>query len=348
MAKKKIAVITYNVNDGLVHQRIHLPFRHLKDEYDFVFRSLGDIHHSDLHYVDAAVLVHPHSSDLLYLASRFRKHYNIPVIVDLDDLLQNINTDHPEYVYFQHNKVEQILMQADFAVFSTNYLHRKLGHLLKKEHSCVIENTISVKAYSQIQPINKIYKNTFIVGWTGGQTHRGDQYYTFLDGLSQFLRDYPDAKAYFHLLCPDKLLREFGSQIIFEPNPCDFLDYPAFSATYPFDVCLVGLTPSEFNEAKSDLKLLEMAPHKIPIIASPRSDFIQHKERDIMMYAEDGWEGVGRSWYEKLRWCYNNREKLPEIGQRAYDYVMNERRSEVAAYKWSEVIKGVLEWHQSK
>ncbi len=344
MAKKKIAVVTYNVNDGLVYQRIHLAFRHLKDQFDFIFRDINDVHHSDMFYVDALVLVHPWSPDMMYLASRARRHYGIPVIIDLDDLLQAIPTDHPEYIYFRGAKVDQILMQADFAVYSTENLHRRLAHLTK--HSCVIENTINENMYKNLKPINNIHKNCFIVGWTGAQNHRGDQYFSFLDGLVKFLEKHPDAKAYFHILCPEYLRDRFGSQIIYEPVPADFLDYPAFSQTYPFDVCMVGLMAHEFNEAKSDLKLLEMAPNKIPIIASPRADFIKHKDRDIMLYADDEKEGYS-DWFTQLEWAYNNQDKLKEMGQRAYNYVMSERLSTKAAGLWQEVLTKVLEYHKS-
>lgn len=337
--KKKIVVISYNCNHGLVYQRIHIAFKHLRDDFDFIFRELDDIHHTDMFYMDAAILVHPWCDNMMYLAGRIKKHYNIPVIVDLDDLLQKVPSDHPEYIYYRSAKVDQILMASDFAVFSTNYLKTKLGHLTKS--SCVIENTLDPDVYRNWKPQNKIHKNCFIVGWTGAQSHRGDQYYTFLNGLCRFLTEFPDAKAYFHLLCPDELIRRFGSQIIFEPVACDFLDYPGFSSTYPFDICMVGLIPHEFNDAKSDLKLIEMSPHKIPLLSSPRPEFIRHKDKDIMLYADSDDE-----WYEQLKYAYHNKEKLNEMGERAYNYVMTERVSSKAAEAWREVLTKVIEFHK--
>lgn len=338
MAKKKIAVISYNSNHGLVYQRVHMAFRMLKDDFEFVFRELDDIHHSDMFYMDAAILVHPHCGNMMYLASRIKKHYKIPVIVDLDDLLQKIPSDHPEFVHYRNAKVDQILMAADYAVFSTDYLRKKLGHLVP--HSCVIENTLDPEIYRNWKPVNKPHKNCFIVGWTGAQSHRGDQYYSFLDGLVRFLDEYEDAKAYFHLLCPDYLLKRYGTRIIYEPEACEFLDYPGFSASYPFDVCLVGLIPHEFNEAKSDLKLIEMAPNRIPIIASPRSDFIRHKDKGIMLYAE-----TDEDWYQQLKFAYYNKDKMTEMADKSYTYVMTERTCDKAAVLWKEVITKVIDFH---
>jgi len=333
--KKRIGIASFNCSHGLVWQRLHLPLRHLRHEFEFVTFDVKDIRHSDAFYLDALVLSQPWNDAYLHVIERFRTHYRIPVIIDVDDLVNELPSDHPDYLSFRTNRLNQIIQSSSHVVYSTEFLKYRLGHL-NRNHS-VISNSISADVYEGYKPRAKPYKNAFTVGWTGGQSHRGDQYFTFLDDLRRFLREKPDAKAYFHILCPEILLKEFGTQIIYEPEPCEFLDYPAVSATYPFDVCLVGLTDCNFNNAKSDLKLLEMAPNHIPIIASPRSDFIRHKDRNVMLYAENNKDGY-KSWYEQLCWAYDNQSELKEIGKRAAEYVLTERLSTKAADEWREVL----------
>lgn len=337
MSKKlKIGVVSPNSNHGLVYQRVHLPFIHLRDEFDFKFFDVGDLRHSDAFYLDALVFVHPTSDEFLYLAERAKFHYGCKTIVDLDDLLSDLPLDHEAYGQFSSQKIAFLIQAVDHCVFSTKFLATR--YAAHNPRQTVIENSISERVYKAYKPLNKPHKNCFIAGWTGGQQHRADQD-TFKAGLKQFLRSNADAKSYFHGICPDDLYREFGTQVVFESGYVDYLSYPGVAAAYPFSVCLVGLNKNPFNEAKSDLKLLEMAPHGIPLIASPRSDFIQHAHRQVMLFAEDNSDF--NSWEEQLTWAANHPEKMEEMGSRARDYVLSERLSSHAADKWRTVLNNL-------
>jgi glycosyltransferase involved in cell wall biosynthesis len=282
---------------------------------------------------------HPHSPDCLHFIERCRIHFGLPVIIDVDDLVSDLPIDHPDHASFAGNRFNQILQSANYVVFSTPFFEMYCGHMNK--HHSVIENSINKRLIKRIAPEYKPYKNCFTVGWTGGQSHRSDQYYTFLDGLREFLRKHDDAKAYFHVLCPEVLVREFGSQVIFEKNVVDYMDYPAIAAAYPMDVCLVGLTDTPFNNCKSDMKLLELAPHGIPLIASPRQDFIKHKDKALMLYADDDNKEYP-SWFDQLEYAYNHQDRIKAMADDAYSYVMENRTSEIAAKKWQEVIEKVM------
>lgn len=340
MRRKRIGVVSFNVNHGLCYQRIHIPFRDLDPEkYEFRFFDLGDLRHSDAFYLDALIACHPWTLEYVHLLSRARFHYQLPVIVDIDDLVTELPSDHPDYASFRDNKLCDVLQIANHCVYSTDYIASRYGHL-NRNHT-VIENTISKRVYDAYRPQIKPYQNAFTAGWTGSQSHAPD-IPLCVPGLQKFLRDNPvDGRAYFHILCPQHLLTEFGSQLVYEPNPCEFLDYPGVSAAYPFSACMVPLAPHPFNDAKSDLKLLEMAPHGIPLIASPRHEFIRHAPRNIMLFADDN-DPNHKTWAEQLQWAYENPERMLEMGERARDYVMRERTSETAAARWDAVLTQVL------
>lgn len=343
MAKRKkprkrirITLTSHNVNHGLVYQRLHLPFRHLdSDVFDIRCVDITEFRNTDGFYSDLVVMSHPWNAINLHVIERARFHYRIPVISDVDDLINQLPSDHPDYLNFTHNKLTPIIQSSSHMVYSTPYLQAKLCHLNKR--SSVIENSIPEAVYKTFKPQHKPHKNCFMFGFTGGQSHRSDQLYTWLDDLRCILREHDDVKFYAHILCPDVLLKEFGSQIIFEPNVCEYLDYPAVSAAYPFDVCLVGLLDHPFNHAKSDLKLLEMSPHEILTLASPRSDFLKHQDKNIMLYA-DNEDKKFSSWYDQMKWCIEHQDEVKEMSKKARDYVMAERLSTHAAKKWEEVI----------
>jgi hypothetical protein len=121
----------------------------------------------------------------------------------------------------------------------------------------------------------------------------------------------------------------------------DYMDYHATVENYPFDVCLVGLIDHPFNHAKSDLRLIDMAPHGIPLIASPRTDFLKHKDKNICLYAEDN-STEYMSWYEAIGWAKDHPLEMQAMAQRAWDYVKEERLSYIAAKKWFEVIEQAI------
>jgi hypothetical protein len=342
MAKKlRILLVSFNLDHGLVAQRLHLPLKHLDpDLYEIKCCDLEDVGNSHLFYTDLVIMSHPWNTLCLNFIERCRIHFNIPVIVDIDDLISDLPIDHPDYLSFSRNSLPHILTTASHTVFSTTFFESYCGHL-SKSHS-VIENSINSYLVRRVRPEHKPYKNAFTVGWTGGQSHRSDQYYTFLDGLVAFLRRHQDAKAYFHVLCPEMLVREFGSQIIFEKTVVDFMDYPAFAATYPMDICLVGLTNTPFNNCKSDLKLLELSPFGIPLMASPRADFLKHKDQGYMLYAEDD-STEYKSWSDQLEYAYEHQDELAEIAEKASEYVLSERTSQKACEKWQKVIAKVIE-----
>lgn len=334
---KKVLIVSGDVNGGLTHQRLHLPLRHLWSDglIDVKCASYDDVRNVSLAYTDVVVMCHSWSPMAQHIVERAKVHHGLQVIQDLDDLLHDLPTDHPEHAYSSQQRVAQVLQASDKVVFATDYLRDAYGHLTRWR--TVIPNSVSKRIYEAYKPLNKPHKNCFIVGWSGGQSHKPDQD-TLLPGLREFLLKYQDAKAYFHVLCPDQLYREFGARIIFEPQVVDFLDFPAVAAAYPFSVWTVPLNDNNFNNAKSDMKLVESAPNCIPLIASPRADFIKHFDKNIMLFAEDN-SAEHKSWFEQLEWAYHHQEEIELMGERARDYVLSERTSDKVAARWKEVLE---------
>ncbi len=336
---KKIGLIAGNISEGLAYQRLHLPFRALKEEYEIKCFDLGDIRNSDLFYLDALVMCHAWSPKHFELIEKAKTWYGLKVIVDIDDLLHQLPSDHEDYhrvAPFQ--QVAHILQAADHVTVSTEYLRTAYGHL--NSSITVVPNTIDRRSKDLAQAPYRPHKNAWCVGWTGGQSHRSDQF-EMLPGLTKFFDEHPDTRGYFHVLCPQNLLNKFGAQIHFESQPVYFLDYPVVAARYPFDVCLVPLINHPFNDAKSDLRLLDMAVNNIPLIVSPRSDFIRHRSRNICLYADDN-EPEFMSWNEAIEFAYRNPLKMEIMAAAAKQYVYAERCSDVATNLYRDILQKLL------
>lgn len=331
--RKRILIVAPDVNHGLIWQRLHVPLTQLSpDYYDIRALNWEDVRNVDMHYTDILVTAHASSDEELKFLVKAKQAFGLKIVLDLDDLLTELPTDY-EGMGLGRHAVAHLIQLADHMVYSTEYLKNKFSHL--NPNFTVIENTIDCDRYKAVN-YDAPHRTSFTVGWTGSQFHKADQYATFVDALDQFLIKNPDARAKFHVCCPDVLYRKHGTQIVFEPQPVPHLDYATHSLGYNFDVALVGLDEHEYNNAKSDLKLLEMAAIKVPIIASPRADFIRHKERDIMMYAESS-----EAWYAQLEWAKANVDKLRAIGERAHQYVKEYRHPSIAKDKWDKVLLGL-------
>lgn len=336
--KPVIGLVANNIHHGLCYQRGHIIMRHLRHKYDFQLISLSEMGKCTPNYLDLMVMFHPYSNDDELTIKRAKSQYQIKVAIDLDDYLSELSVDHPEYALFRGNRAEGCIQFADHFVTSTTHLKNLYGHLNK--NITVIENTIDPKRYDGLTHGVKPYHAGFVVGWTGGQSHRPDLFNTgFIEGLSRAMDEYDDIRAYFHVLCPQFLIERFGARVIFNDRPVHYLDYPTLCFTFPMDICAVPLQPSQFNDAKSDLRLLDMAPFRVPVLASPRDQFVRHKDAGtLLLVKEDSPQG----WYEGIRDAYLNQQLVQMTGEKAHEYVMNHRTSHQAAQRWDEVFQSLL------
>lgn len=283
--------------------------------------------------------MHPYTNDNNLLIKRIKSQYNIPVIVDVDDALDSLTVDHPGYQSFKGNKTTDCIYFADHFVTSTSYLKMHFGQLNK--NITVIENVVDPKRYEGINHDTKPYHAGFIVGWTGSNTHAPDLVNTgFIDGLAMAMREEDQIRAHFHVLCNQKLMDEFGARVVFNPDPVDFLDYPSMCFTYPFDLCAVPLYDSPFNDAKSDLRLLDMAPFKIPVLASPRDQFLRHAHLDTVLLTRDD---SALAWRDGILEAFQNTLHRRQLAENANQYVLSQRTAQQGAEKWDQVLSALLE-----
>lgn len=333
--RPRIGLIADDISHGLSYQRGHLFFRHLKQKYEFVPIDFNTARETDYLYLDAAIFLHPYRTEHLTQIFRLKQQYQIPSFVDMDDLTNELPSDHPFFYNFKSNVVNNIISSTDHMVVSTQWLKRKWFHL--NRNITVIENAVDERRYDGFKNIVKPYHSGFIVGYTGGTTHRADFYNSgFLDGMIEFMDKYPEVRAYFHINCPQVLLDKFGVRIIFNENIVSYMDYPALCATFPFDICVAPLHNHPFNDAKSDLRLLDMAPFDIPVMASPRHEFKRHEGTGRLLLAKDG------EWFPALRDAFLNRISLPDISRTAREYVFQERLSVDGAKQWDQLLNEAL------
>lgn len=336
--KPRIIVTSNYINNGLAFIRGHQFFRELKDKYEFHSHSTCDLREDNWLYADAVVMLHPETEEQLTLVQRITDRFSIPVIVDVDDYMDGVMSENPVYTRVRRNMSSATVKKASAVTTSTKYLKGYLSNF--NRNVSLIENCIDANRYPTIeQRVIPMHKD-FIIGWTGSQSHMSDFVNTgFLEGLQMFMREKPDTRFFAHMLCPQSLIDEFGVRVQFVPEAAHYADWPQVVATYPFDVCANPLYKHPFNEAKSDLKMLDLAPYAIPLLVSSRASFVEPDLADKVLLVPDD---CAQSWHERLNFCYENRDLISQVGSRAKEYALKCRTILQGAARWDRVLSNAL------
>jgi hypothetical protein len=309
--------------------RIQLPLEHAAREGLIEYEILEDLPVDAVIEPDGNVTVHRVNvkADLIIFqrpllgaflpAMRQAQKQGIKCVVELDDDLSSVDRDNLAYRAVDPKtsptsnwrNLLATARQADWVTASTPAIARKFG---RPSRSSVIRNTLP----SDIFEIEKHIHEPPRVGWSGSvATHPHD-----LSVLGVHLRTVlRNTHTSFSMLGEDDGVKR---QLGFDDTD-DFtcaswvpLDeyYSALSST--FDIGVVPLAPTSFNEAKSYLKGLEMAGLGIPFVASPTSEYRYLSALGVGSIARKGIQ-----WQSKVKQLITDRDHLLEESARVRDAV---------------------------
>lgn len=183
-------------------------------------------------------------------------------IFSLDDLL----TETPRYNPAQKTiprditaLLKRTLQFCDRLIVSTEPLREFFRKKNLVDEVVLIPNSIDPTLWTEFVPVKRQGSKPR-VGWAGALQHHGD-----LRCLLDVVRDTAATVDWVFLgMCPEELrpyIREFHP---FVP----LADYPAKLAGLHLDLAVAPLEANSFNEAKSNLRLLEYGVLGIPVVAS--------------------------------------------------------------------------------
>ena len=194
----------------------------------------------------------------------------VRVVVDIDDDMHSLHGSHCGFwdVHPKGNPranykwLERALSQASLITVTTPALVERYGALAPHQ---VIPNFVPAVYLTVEHPRH----DEVTVGWAGTvATHPGDLN-VIGSGLARARRKTPF--VFMQLGEPEGVHRAVGVEPVHLPwVPIE--EYPRSLAQ--FDVGIVPLAPSAFNEAKSWLKGLEMAAVGVPFVASPTTPYL--------------------------------------------------------------------------
>ncbi|GGP18596.1 glycosyltransferase [Silvimonas iriomotensis] len=216
----------------------------------------------DLARVDADVLVFQRqiTDEQIDFLARAHKFSGAYCIYELDDYLPNLPLKSAHRDHMPRDVLKQLrraLQHVDRFVVSTQRLAEQYADL--HDNFLVVNNYLPESWWSHLPERRNEYPRPR-VGWAGGISHTGDL--ELLEGVVRELAGEVD--WVFFGMCPDKL-RPYIKEL-HEGVP--IAQYPLKLASLELDLALAPLEFNEFNESKSNLRLLEYGICGFPVICT--------------------------------------------------------------------------------
>ncbi|MGE5491988.1 MAG: glycoside hydrolase family 99-like domain-containing protein [Actinomycetota bacterium] len=209
---------------------------------------------------DTVVFQRPYTDTALAWLSAYRRHSDSFLVYELDDLITRLPAENAGRLDLPHDieaRVEKGMGICDRLVVSTAPLADAYRRYAREV--VVMPNLLDNAVWDALQPAR--YDGPRLrIGWAGSSSHTGD-----LVMMEEVLRTLSNEVDWIFLgYCPDRLrpfVREFHP-----PAPID--EYPAALAKMGLDIAIAPLAANAFNEAKSNLKLLEYGALGYPVVCS--------------------------------------------------------------------------------
>ncbi len=196
----------------------------------------------------------------LDVMAEYKKHHPALVVFGEDDLMFALPPSNPFFskVYKDMKKrMRRALELADRAVVTTEPLAQALAGMSGDIR--IVPNYLRTSIWGDLHSQRRAGARPR-VGWAGAQQHGGD-----LELIAEVVRQTAaEVDWVFFGMCPDSIrphIREFHRAVAFP-------DYPAKLASLNLDLAVAPLERNNFNEAKSNLRLLEYGILGWPVIAS--------------------------------------------------------------------------------
>ena len=282
--------------------------------------------------IDLLVLQRPLNNSMYAVALQAKKQ-GIALVVELDDDLDTVHPDngayrgvHPKYSpNSNYEWVWKICALADLVTVSTPRLTR-WGSEVGVE-AVVLRNCIPDHIFDT--PPDANFATSAGLGWSGTvSTHPTDLTQPG-DAIARVLRK---TGKDFHVVGDGNgVWYQLGLHQDTNVHPSGWVDLDLYMDALKKNL-RVGIVPLEmsyFNEAKSNLKGLEMASLGIPFIASPTSEYKFLADLGVGQLASTPDE-----WYKMLNRLLTDDRKAYMLGQRYRKIVGENFRYSQHAHKW--------------
>jgi|tagenome__1003787_1003787.scaffolds.fasta_scaffold20973958_5 glycosyltransferase involved in cell wall biosynthesis len=256
----------------------------------------------------------------------------VTVLYEIDDYVHGArkNKQHELSDRFGLERVRDLEMgmrACDGIICTTEYLARRYRSINPRTWVC--PNGIDLKRYEWNRP----ERTGVTIGFAGGVGHKASLV-RWIPAIRNVMRARPDVRfVSVGYPAATAFTEEFGPERAIAYPATDLETYPA-SMTL-FDISFAPSAENNQFRGKSDLRWLETGALGIPLVAHP----------DVYPEIEDGVTGLhARTPQEAeaaLLQLVDDAELRERIGRQAHELIAAERRIEVAAERWADVLRQV-------
>ncbi len=243
-----------------------------------------------------------------YFPSIFEKLFKIlkiKYIVDYDDAIFHNYDSSPNFLIklFLSNKIDNVIKNANYVVSGSPYLTKYICQL----NANCIEIPTSVREEVYRQKKKKENNAVFTIGWIGSRTTSVNvlKLIRAFEELSQKI------KFQLNLVGFDK--NESNKLAHLNVNFIDWDSKTEIEEINKFDVGIMPLDNTPFNQGKCGFKLVQYMGCSLPTIATPleANVKINRNKKNLFAISNDDWVIA----FEKV---YSNQDYFREIGQQNY------------------------------
>lgn len=243
------------------------------------------------------------------------QHLGTRIVYDCDDLLWDIPVDNPNHGYFSPEFLQRmfgLMALADCVTVSTEPIQADLSK--RGIESTVLHNCLVRQEWEDFKPRRRAGSRPRI-GWAGqANVHKGDT--AIFDTIMETLKDEVEwvflGEAPRMVNCPGVISETF--------TMVDVAQYPKKLASLNLDLALSPLVPNRFNEAKSDIRILQYGILGYPVIGT---DIFPHQHSPILRLPHEP-----QVWIKAIRERIHDLGALEREGALLRTWVMNHRLME--------------------
>ena len=304
------------INSGCGYHRISCPLGFMHDIKGYI----TNIPTPEILEEKWDIIFYNRFSSIDNQLDEYKKKYKI--ILDLDDdwILPPNHLSYYEYKTLQ-NRIEENIIKADLVTCSNERILNRVQPLNK--NSIIIPNGLPY-GFDQFNT-DKIEEEKIRIFWCGSITHNHDieilrrplsKLTQYKSKIKMILGGYDDSNMASKVLW-DRMLSAFtqGKQ----------LDYAVIRSLLPnkymemykyADIMVIPLENSEWHAAKSNLKILEAASKKIPVIVSAVEPYINDQDAPLFFVRKQ------TDWFKHLNYLINDEQARKESGEALYQWAV--------------------------
>ena len=251
---------------------------------------------------------------------RVKDELGVKVVVDMDDAW-NLPPDHINYHDYEtmKSRIEQNLKDADLVTCTNERLAAKCRNW--NDNVIILPNALP---YGFNQFTDEISEDERVrIFWAGGVTHEKDlmmlrnpikRLSVYKDKIKMVLGGYTD---------DNPVAKEIWGRMFSYFTAGGSLPYRKLSGVGPehymrlyqdADIMVIPLEDSDWHGCKSNLKILEAAAKKLPVIVSKVEPYKNDLDAPVF------WVESQKDWFEHLSYLINNENARLEAGHKLYEW----------------------------